>query len=59
MADTDMTVEEREEFLAGLHVGALHRGCLRRFRGALEPGGEPLQTVGPPVRLTPQTESRP
>ena len=35
----------------GLDVGALHRAVLRRFRGALAPGGDPLETGGPPVRL--------
>jgi hypothetical protein len=37
--------------LCGLAVAALHRAVLRRFRGALAAGGDPLETGGPPVRL--------
>ena len=40
--------------VAGLAVGELHRACMRRFRGALDPGGDPLDTGGPPVRLSPR-----
>ena len=40
-----------ESRLCGLAVGSLHRAVLRRFRGALAPGGDALETGTAPIEL--------